>query len=732
SALNELRAEGLAPTIALRPLSLDAVERIVARLPIADADRARIARVGFERSEGNPLFLTEALRDGPDKWRGGEALASLVGARLAALSENGRDIAELAAVIGHGFRVDLIRDVAGVDESRVLDGVYELMDAHLVREAGARGRHDFVFTHHLIHEAIYESIDAAARARRHRRIAGIVEERFGTDPSAAADLALQRERGGDPIGAADAYVAAARYATELFANDDAIRQATRALALTNDDRVRAQALLIRELALGRAARRDEQAADIEALRSLAVSLDDDDLSWETLRRKMHLDRGLADVSAHAAAVAEMEARAAGSDDERRRAEALLARADQLVLITSHAQAEEPALRALDLYEQIGDGRGQIEALALLAQIATVAGDFDGTRRFLSSLRKRTASLADKSLALRAISTATVTALQRYQIQEAGELAREGLTLARAIGDREEEADTLQRLAIVLTWQSDFDLSRRTFAEAAAAMEAIGNARGLSHALANEFVLSMRLGLLQHASRLGERALALIEKTGELRPLVVTKVNMSLNNLLGGDAAEARRLGIESLGLARQIKFPLFEGAALSNLGNAERALGDIEAGLKHLEEGLEIRRRLLEPADVLDDLCDLAVAYVQAGQTDRAVETAEELLRSAEQSTAGAFWPHYCWWAGAIVRRSTGDVQASDALLSRSFTVMDEFASRIADERTRAAFLALPLCVDVTAAVELARWPAHAGGATARYSSSKKRKRQAGGRHPPR
>lgn len=729
SVMHELRAEGVVQTIALRPLSLEAVERIVEQLPVALDERAKVARLGYERSEGNPLFLTEALRGGADAWGNSVVLQSLIASRVATLSEHGRDIAELAAVAGHGFEVDLVRDVAGIDESKVLDGVYELMDRHLVREAGARGRYDFVFTHHLIHAAIYEGIDADVRARRHRRIAQILSERSqGSETFGAADFALHRERGGDLAGAATAYVDAGRHALRLFASDDAIRHATKATDLSEDDTVRAQALLVRERALGRAGRREEQARDIESLHGLATALTDDGLAWETMRRRVNFERGQGDRDRYRAAVVGLEERAARSGDERRHAEALLARADYLVLNTSHAEAEDPAMRALDAYEQLGDGAGQIEALALLAQIATVAGDFDGSRRFLSSLRKRAENLADKSLVLRAIATATVTALQRHQIDDAAELAREGLALARSIGDREEEADALQRLATVATWQADFDGARRAFAESAAAMEAIGNARGLSHALANEFVLSMRLGLLDDAARLGQRALGLVERTHERRPLAVTKVNMSLSSLLGGDTQSAKRLAIEALEISREIKFPLFEGAALSNLGNAERASGDITTGLRHLEEGLALRKAVLEPADVLDDQCDLAVAYLQAGDLKRAVAVADTMLGVAQSSNAGSFWPHYCWWVGALVKRATGDETGARELLDRAVSEMAAFAGRIADPQTRAAFLSLPLCVETVAAADRGEWPAYAGGAPVGYGGAKKRKQPAGTR----
>lgn len=729
----ELRGEQLVQSIALRPLTESAVERIVERLAVPPEDRARVARLGFDRSEGNPLFLTEALRDAmraPEadrEWSGSDALRTLIASRVASLSDDARDIARIAAVVGHGFQVDLLRDVAGIEESKVLDGLYELLDHNLVREAGARRRFDFAFTHHLIHNAIYEDIEPAVRSRRHRRIAQIISEReTGAGGFTAADLALHRERGGDASGAAISYVDAARHATAVFANEDAIRHATRSLDLSEDDAVRAQALLVRERALGRAARKDLQEQDIESLREISVRSNDDDLAWEVSTLTVAFTRSQGDRSSQDAAVVELERRAGLSGVPRRRAVSLLARADLLVLRTSHAEAEHPALESLDLYEELGDVRGQVASLAILAEVATVAGDFDGSRRYLLSLRKRSVGQPDQTVLLRAIATATMTALQRRQIDEAAELAHDGLALSRTIGDRDEEANALQRLATVSTWQDDFDGARRAFAESAEVLQAIGNLRGLSHALANHMVLAMRLGLLDEAQRLGERVLPLTERTGERRPLVVTKVNLSLTTLLRGDIVTAKQFALEALEIAREIKFPLFEGAALSNLGNAERAGGDVEVALGHLLDGLHLRESVLEPTDLLDDRCDIALAYLQAGRLKEAVAASNLLLNTANVSTAGAFWPHYCYWAAAQVSRAAAKPAEARELLDRAVALMDGFAAKIADAETRAAFLALPLNLEVAAAAERDEWPAYAGGSAVRYTPVKRSpKRQA-------
>lgn len=725
----ELRGEQAATTLSLRRLPRAAINELMAAFPIPTDDASGFANALFSQTEGNPLFLSEALRDAldhPDAWRGRESdawagtqrLRSLISARRAQLSPDGQEIAEVAAVIGHGFNVDAVRDVTGFTEDRVLDGIDDLLDRHFIREAGGRGRFDYAFTHHLVHAAIYEAISPQLRSRRHRRVARMLEHHSTSGEVAlAADLALHHERGGDDARAAAWYLAAAESAERVYAHDEAIQFATRAIDLTTEDRQRAAALCARETALNRTGDRTGQRRDIDEAMSIAARIGDDDLTWQLLMRRVHLERSLGKRNEEGAVISELEQRAARARNSRRKAEALLARANHLVSLTSHVQAAGPAREALQHYESLEDVAGQIEAMSVLTEIATNTGDLETSRRLLADVRKKAASQSDKGLLLRAISAAAVTALQRHLIGDAADLAAEGVTLAHALGDREEEAAMLQRQAVAATWQGDFDLARRSFADAAAAFEVIGHIRGMSHAQANQAVLALRLGLLDEAESLGDRALMAVERTGDRRPLVVTLVNLSLVRTLRGDAAGAKRVALKALKVARDVGFPLFEGAALANLGNAERALGNFALGLKHIKEGLRIRQALLSPTDVLDDYCDLALGHLQAGQLALALSATAKLLKIAQKSTEGAFWPHVCFWTAALVQHAAGKGSVADGLLRRAVTEMRAFAARVADPHTRAAFLALPACREVETAAERDEWPKHAGGAPAMYDS---------------
>jgi tetratricopeptide (TPR) repeat protein len=138
-------------------------------------------------------------------------------------------------------------------------------------------------------------------------------------------------------------------------------------------------------------------------------------------------------------------------------------------------------------------------------------------------------------------------------------------------------------------------------------------------------------------------------------------------------------------------YPVFEAAALANLGNAELALGETAAAIEHMEAGLAIRRSIQEPRDFVDDLADLTLAYVSAGRNDQALATARELLSIGSASFDGAFWPQYAWWAASQGLAAGGDASEARRAAARARLELAEFAERIGDEATRSAFLRVPV-----------------------------------------
>lgn len=669
----------------------------------SETDDAALAGNLYAHSEGNALFLNEAISVTIEE-RGLPAssptttVAGIIAARIARLGEEGRTVAEIAAVAGPGCSVPLIRAVSNLPAASVARGLDELLDRRILREAGARASYDYVFSHHLIVAAMYDSIEPSFRSQRHSRIARFLEAAYSeTDGSPPREIARHYERAGDVERAANWYLTAARRAAAVHAYGDAIELATHALENATTDDLRTASLDVRERARGRRGDRAGQRADIDELERLAAGRARE--RFDVLVRRVLLARTLGESDQEGRLIADMSAVAEALNDDGARAQALTQAATYAGLCSRPSDGLEPALQALAIYERLDNLRGQLECLYLLVDFTTNIGDIDASRIYLSQMSERANSLADQAVEARALAIAATAALLRQEYRECFAMTKRSLELQVATDDREGEAASRGRLAITAAWLTDYGLALREFDLALQTYESIGHKRGLAVTHTNRALLLIRLGLFADALVSIERSNAYFEVVQEKRTIVANQVNASFVNLQLGDAATAKALATTALGIAREMAYPVFEAAALSNLGNAERALGELDAAIAHMEAGIAIRRPVQEPRDFVDDLADLTVAYVSAGRDDEALTTARELRAvGAATSFAGAFWPHYAWWAAAQGLEAGGAHDDARAASSRAQSELHEFAQGIQDEKTRDAFLAIPINATIAGA----------------------------------
>jgi DNA-binding SARP family transcriptional activator len=134
--LVSLRAEGRLSELEVDRLSLAETGELADRLTgaaLAVPERARL----YAETEGNPLFVVEAVRAG---WTAGQRLSPRVQAvietRLAQLSAPARDLVALAATIGREFSVDVLAAAGDTDEDMLVRSLDELWRRRIVRERG--------------------------------------------------------------------------------------------------------------------------------------------------------------------------------------------------------------------------------------------------------------------------------------------------------------------------------------------------------------------------------------------------------------------------------------------------------------------------------------------------------------------------------------------------------------------------------------------------------------------
>jgi class 3 adenylate cyclase/tetratricopeptide (TPR) repeat protein len=350
-----------------------------------DDDGVGLAHAVRRETDGNPFFTSELLRHlgesggvvlGEDgRWAvAGDleeiglpsSVRDVVGRRVARLGDEALRVLTLAAVIGREFDVDLLTELADVDEDPLLDLMDAAVAAALLVESGIACR--YRFAHALIQHSLYDELSPTRRQRAHQRIAEALEtEADSKDAATLAELAHH-------------WVAATRPADVDKALEYVRRAGDAALhALAPDD-----AILWYEQALDLLARREtpaeHQRADLLTALGTAQQQGGHPESRDTLVRAAALAEQLDDTEVLVRVALGFFVRETldGDEDEKRIAAAALERVGReptpararllAVLANAHNSASETqtrrdvALQAVDAARHSGDEATRMEVV----------------------------------------------------------------------------------------------------------------------------------------------------------------------------------------------------------------------------------------------------------------------------------------------------------------------------------------------------------------------------------
>ena len=125
-----LQALGRFSEIELDRLGREETALLAERVTGAPLDAAGLERL-YEDSEGNPLFVVEALQ--PDAPAAAPKVQAVIAGRLARLSRPAAELASVAATIGRAFTVDLLAAVTVLDQQAFIGALDELWRRGIVR-----------------------------------------------------------------------------------------------------------------------------------------------------------------------------------------------------------------------------------------------------------------------------------------------------------------------------------------------------------------------------------------------------------------------------------------------------------------------------------------------------------------------------------------------------------------------------------------------------------------------
>ena len=395
--LAALRREQFFQRVLVRGLPKEDVLALMSTLGEQEVP-ADFVKAIYRETEGNPLFVEEILKHLVEEGRlnlesgqwvsstGGvpqldipEGIRDIVRRRLSRLSEECRGILTLASAMTSGFTFELLKEVSGEHEDRLLDLVEEALALHAIRERkGAVSGSSYELAHTALRHTLYGELSAPRRVRLHRQIGEALERLHAANLEPhLAELAYHYSNaapGGDVDKAIDYARRAGERATALLAHAEAVRAyrlALRALDVRGgEDATRCELLLDLGEAQTKAGQGERAVETLQEAFALTERLDDAELMARAALA--HKDAVLRTTEAYSGGAVTMLRRAL----ERRGTEASPARVYLLAGL-----ADLPPIN-ITAVEQIDLGR---EALAMARKMDDPSAIINAHQALLTAL-----------------------------------------------------------------------------------------------------------------------------------------------------------------------------------------------------------------------------------------------------------------------------------------------------------------------------------------------------------
>ncbi len=706
---NELLSDGVASQLELARLDIGAIEDLVRLLsPHAAADVTYARRV-LERTDGHPLYLAEVMRDPALADSADEGFASLIADRWSRVDETAFTLAEIAAVAGDVFDLDLLSDATGWRYERVMNGTRQLLDHFLLQDSGRTGSGiAYAFTHDLVRAKIYDQIPERRLAQRHAALALVLERRPESAETPAV-VAHHFERAGLGEDGARWLVTAAMQARALFAFEDALRYVRRGLELSTETTTRLALLRVAEVVYGLQGDRQLQRATIEQLDILEADLDDDDRRDTLLRRiRMHRACGELDLETRA-----LDALCAGISDASPalQASALLELGLHAQLRSNYDEATRALRDAEERFSNLDDQASRVVALCALAEIAPVQNRFAEAAASLEEAQRIAERTADTELVARTLRAAVGSLMWLQEFSAAGEIAGRALQMARLTNDLAGQANALERLASVAVRLKMLGEARAHFDEALRLYRELESPHGIAVVLLNRGIFLSYISQFAEAEESFTEArksfCALKDSRGEF----VSVLNLGMLYYYTNRFIEAKATAEQALTLGRRAGNVTFEAMALTNLGAAERELGELAAAVEHMLAGIAHHDGMARPLDLIGDLSDLLLTYVRAGDGTAALCTAERIEALLETAPDEPRFYHYVLFALAAAYRDSAP-ETARAFLARAHAAYVALSDAHADEASRGRFADISFNRHLLNAWHHDRWPGRTADAS--------------------
>jgi tetratricopeptide (TPR) repeat protein len=251
-----------------------------------------------------------------------------------------------------------------------------------------------------------------------------------------------------------------------------------------------------------------------------------------------------------------------------------------------------------------------------------------------------------------------------------------LATAERASDRDWQAAAHRLMGMANSHQLRIDEARQHLNTALDLYRLIQKTKGCALTLESLGNLEISLGHYFTARQHYQQAFEILEQLNDLHGIASQSINLAFAAALQEDYAAERIFALQGVSFARKIHNRFLEGAALQNLGEAARELGDFDTA----RQILDVAITLLDDPSLTEErtsvLADLALTHWKVN----------DLVK-------------------ARILRAAGQAEQASQTLTRAYRSFQKALEAIPDAESRQAFAQIRHNRQIVAAHEHDEWP---------------------------
>lgn len=584
------------------------------------------------KAEGNPFYVEEILRSLIDNgilvytngiWslsRGPKELENIkipdtvqavIAARLDKLTQDVRDVLQMAAVVGRNFRAPILEQLCSLDSLMLSVHLATLEEYEYISGRKKDHEEEYSFRHPLLQEVAYSGLLMKRRRELHRKTGELIEKIYHDRLDEFTDVLAHQYSNSDDIGKAlEWMMKAGLKAKARYANEEAIKYFDKMVVLAKAEPGREKGIGPTYEALAEVySLKADYGKALEGYDSMFNCSDDKIVQCRAKRMiaETHLDQNHYDDSLKIAdeIIAEVTAPSTAEMAEK---------AELHILKSRIMRAKGDPKRAFVEGEQ---GMKIVEELAqhLGKQPGDSLVDVNRLNRIrmagLNSLAESVYDLGDLSQTL--------------------ELNSRSLQIAEKLGDKMAIGRGLQRLGSIYSSMGEIVKSIEFYKRSQETAQEIGDKRSIALILSDLASIAKDKGDYQDAIDLYEQAHRICIEIGVSYGAAAASANMGAVYQMLGDLDKAQELYETNVKVFKAIGAKRPVATSLSFLGDVAKEKGAYDRAIEYFLEALNGYEEIGDQRGLGATFISLGSAYLDKrdpGKAGHYLQRAEEVLRN--------------------------------------------------------------------------------------------------------